>query len=395
MPMMLDTTIKMAQKCSRDQHADCHPKLIATHCGHNIHPSSSVHTPHCPNCVLGKAKASFEAVQEDFLDKGGPNTMAHVRDRPWNLARMKYETAKKRLDAARRTDQLRWEREEAWDDSHRFDSLGVQATAESSEDRDCLACASMMYPTDAPQAHADRRTAWWEQSSYLAVKTSSLGYMKYRQDRSHKPSHHFPVQPVESRYSGRVQALVHKIRAALRAFDARRDAWDIRARTENAIRRKHSLGPDFGFDAEFFSSPIPGLLSLRNHQNVRESQRMAERRARGNGLRPKPPRSSLSYSQSSEDIVMDRVCFETFAKKVEEEELERETRRVAREVGYLYFVGDVDGLTEWREEYSASNQHLVIRTLVCDSDTASNPDEKDDANYGDEGMFDEMEIDDY
>jgi hypothetical protein len=88
---------------------------------------------------------------------------------------------------------------------------------------------------------------------------------------------------------------------------------------------------------------------------------MTERQARGNILRPKPPRTSLSYSERSDDIETDETLLEQMWKTEELESQERQARKIGEEVGYLFFVGDIDGLDEWREDYLRSDRQLVYR----------------------------------
>lgn len=50
--------------------------------------------------------------------------------------------------------------------------------------------------------------------------------------------------------------------------------------------------------------------------------------------------------------------------------LERETQKVAEEVGYLYFRGPIHIIQSWDEDLLRSDRRLVVRTHVADSETS-------------------------
>lgn len=83
-------------------------------------------------------------------------------------------------------------------------------------------------------------------------------------------------------------------------------------------------------------------------------------------------------------------------RREEQEDLEREARKVGGEVGYLYFVGAVDGMIEWREEYLMSAGDLVYRKPVSDSEQSESGDseaEDSDAEDSDAEDEDAMDVD--
>jgi hypothetical protein len=146
------------------------------------------------------------------------------------------------------------------------------------------------------------------------------------------------------------------------ASDADQRAWEMRYRTESAVRRKHGLGESFQIEPEFWDAPILASISLHNHQNAVAERRMAERRARGNTSRPPLPRSLLSYTALTEELDVDEETLEAVRMTEEHELLERQAQKVAGEVGYLYFVGDINKVLYWRDDYLRSNHHLVQRS---------------------------------
>jgi hypothetical protein len=131
---------------------------------------------------------------------------------------------------------------------------------------------------------------------------------------------------------------------------------------------------------------------------------MAERRARGNAPRPRPPRSSLSYSEHTDEVKLDEKLLEEMLKREEMEIFERQTRKVGEEVGYLYFVGGIDGLRIWREDFMRSDRQLVFRKTIVESDRGAMQSEPEEDQYEegedeeeeeteDDESFDEMDTD--
>lgn len=363
-----------------------HQKVITTRCGHEVHPASSRRTPWCPACTASHAKAKLDAAQKKLVAGGGLTPPEHMRDRRWNIARLKHNIAKQRIEKSRREDQLRWEREQAWDEAHeRYDSQRAQAAADFKSLAECPVCASTVasYPNAVPNAQIAKDVSWWERPSAPVVEFSSR-----------------PLTPPQSRYQRRkrepegsgskaLRQIIQNLRASVAAADADRRAWELRGRIESGVRRKHSLGEDFQVNPDFWESPIHGLFSLRSYQQAQDSKRLAERRARGNMSRPLPPRSSLSYSEVAEELEVEQGWAETLAQKEEKEELEREARKVAEEVGYLYFVGLADATETWKDDYLRSDRQLVVRTHVTNSETSGSENEDDDADDD----VDEMDID--
>ncbi|EOA90503.1 hypothetical protein ACJQWK_07437 [Exserohilum turcicum] len=361
MPMMLtpdlspdtpDKKLSFAHSLSR------HPIRIASICGHSIHPSSSEHVPWCPQCILSRARAKTEAALKDLAALGGLKPAKHMRSQQWNSARKGFGMAKQQLEKVRRDDQLRWEKQREWDDAHQqSDSRPAPAAAVLPQSPSlCAVCDSMSasYPTSVPEAQPATYVAWWEQAGASRPLESSSTPRHHR----HRPCRR--AKPREG--STELLRIVTLVRQETRERNALREAWHARNKTEAAVRRKHGLGPDFEIAASFWDWPIPGFFSWRNHRSIKEQGRMAERRARGNTTRPRPPRSSLSYSETPEQVQVAPDFIETLAQREEREELERQTSKVAREVGYLYFVGGgINGLESWRDDFERSDKDLIVR----------------------------------
>jgi hypothetical protein len=156
----------------------------------------------------------------------------------------------------------------------------------------------------------------------------------------------------------------------------------------------------FVFENGFWDSPISGLLSRQNYRNQYEKQLRQARSARGNRPRPRPPRSSLVYSKHSEEDDTDQETLQAMRRKEELEELEREASKVRGEVGYLYFVGEVDGLMEWNAEFLKSDRELVYRKkmyaarLEPETSQSNTDTEESEASAGSESEWvDETDID--
>ncbi|KAI8943156.1 hypothetical protein NX059_001185 [Plenodomus lindquistii] len=316
-----------------------------------------------------------------------------MRDRRWNTARIKHDIAKQRLERDRKRDQLRWEREQAWNEAHQqYASQHPQAAADLTELAVCGLCASAAADrtTDLPEVQIAREVAWWERSGGLVVDHGQM-------PETPPPSRNRPRKPEHRREGSKLlHQLIQNLRASMRATEVHRQAWEARHRNECAVRRKHGLGADFLIYPEFWDVPISGYVSLRNYQQIQENQRMIQRKARGNTPRSRPPRSSLSYSESSEGWEVDQNIIETFCQEENRARMARAARKVAEEVGYLYFVGQIDGVEEWRDDFMRSDKSLIIRARIPNSETSGSEDsaDGDSKNEDDEeNDIDEMDVD--
>jgi hypothetical protein len=132
MPLMLDhpAYLHMAQPEKQLPTHYGHAGGCATQCHHTIHPSAAAHTPLCPACIMSAAKAKMDNALKGLAAEGGLVPTDYLRDRRWLRAKLRYEVTKRGQAKTRSRDQLREEREEAWEDAHRlYDLQRVQATA--------------------------------------------------------------------------------------------------------------------------------------------------------------------------------------------------------------------------------------------------------------------------
>jgi hypothetical protein len=370
-----------------------HPRRQATKCKHVIHASASQHTPLCPTCIDLRSKATMNAALKGLVAEGGLVPPEHLRNRRWQRAKRRFEITKQRQEKVRCRDQLREEQEQAWEEAHqRFNLQRSQPTTTSTELAECPACAAMIaaYSTEFSATDASREVAWWERpgglvAHHILVRSSPLRRVRQMQ-RSLGT-----VKP-----SSKLSMFIRDLRRAMAESDADRLAWETRYRTESAVRRKHGMGEQYRFEPDFWDAPISASLSRQYYQQAKDDERMAIRRARGNTQRPKPPRSSLSYSERSEEIEVDAALLEQTWKAEEQESLERQARKVGEEVGYLYFVGEIDGLLEWREDFLKSDRALVYRKLVPkpkpSEDEEHGSDTEEDTDDSEENKSDEDEV---
>jgi hypothetical protein len=326
----------------------------------------------------------MNAALKELIAEGGLVLSNSFRDRRWQRAKLRYEIVKQRQAKLRSRNQLREEREQAWEDAHQmFDPQHSQATSTFLDPATCLACASLtaLCPTRIPQAQAARDITWWEQLGGLVAEHILVPRTPLRPVR--QPQRAMRKAKAVSVLRGMVQ----KLRKAATATDAHKQIWEARCRTESAVRRKHNLGDRYHFEPDFWDSPISAPLSRQFYQQSKENEQAAARRARGNTSRPKPPRSSLSSSERPDEFDIDDSQLQQLWRMEELEIQERQAKKVGEEVGYLYFVGELDGLLEWREDYLRSARHIIYRKDTPeleqqDSNSGADSDE-DDGNKDD------------
>ncbi|KAI4639635.1 hypothetical protein J4E93_008989 [Alternaria ventricosa] len=401
MPMMFtpdDTLLFSPSKKQPFAHSPYgHEIRTATRCHHGLHPSNPQHTPWCSKCTVSQARAKSDVALKKLVAEGGLRPPVYMRNRRWNRARNGYLIAKQRLEKTRKEEQLRWERERAWDDAHtQFNPNNIQAAVLPNKSPSlCPVCDSLVssYPTTMPEAQPTKYEAWWEKPSALATS-----HILVRQTPPRSRNQH--ATPPQTHRGNPIlrQIIADKRKEMLSDADLRR-AWEARDKTEAALRRKHGLG-DMPINKDFWNYPISGYFSRLTHQNNKEMVRSAERRARGNTARPRPPRSSLSYSETTDDVEVEPGFEETLKEKEEREEWERQVRKVAGEVGYLYFVGGGTNLLEtWEEDYERSADYLIARNETPVAETANEGDVQDgsettDGDANEEDWGDEMDVDD-
>ena len=332
-----------------------HPEQVATKCGHRIHPSASPHTPYCPECVLQSAQALLESTREQFLDQGAIGRSWRSRDRPWVLARSAYQYAFRGFENVRKRDQRRWESEQAWDEAHlrlRLEQIGNEEKLDIS--RTCNTCLAMKTSAPGmPPPIIDAGVAWWDRPGALAPPLEQKTPM-----RSH---HRRRKQKTEGSPEMRRAIYIHRIRHLFTTSE--QEFRENRNRIETVVRRKHLIKPESRFNPTFWDKPIPALKLRGRHQLALESKSREERQTRGNVPRPRPPQSRLSHCESTDELVNDDKLKEEIRLRElvdEVEKIERKSKKVCEEVGYLYFVGGIDR-EKWEEDLFKSNQRLIWR----------------------------------
>ncbi|RMZ70356.1 hypothetical protein GMOD_00000439 [Pyrenophora seminiperda CCB06] len=409
-PDMLATSPRQKQPFASVQYG--HRVQFASICGHNIHPSSAEHTPRCSSCAVSEASAKSDVALRLLSIHGGLHPPKNLRNQRWNQARKGYLIAKKRLDRARTDEQLRWEREQAWNHAHeRVDFKRVQAAAVLPETfSQCLACDSMVafYPTNIPEAPVAAYAAWWERPGALIttvpiVRRSRTSSLHHKQNPMH-------TQTTES--NSRLRRIVQDHRKSKREKERLDQGWYSRNTAERAIREKFNIGQDFPIQEDFWDSPLRLMLCHQQREHTRTQKCVAERYERRNQLRPLPPPSPLSQSQLPEDLQVDADFAEKLYEKEEKSRRERQAKKVAKEVGYLYFVGGKGNDSAlWNEDSEESNKSLVGRTALAEmpgSESSSSSEGTTDGGDVDENMrgivdlnmrgivdFDDMDLDDF
>jgi hypothetical protein len=293
-----------------------------------------------------------------LVAEGGLLPTEYMRDRRWQRAKLRYEIAKQRQAKTRSQNQLREEREQAWEEAHqRFDSLRLQAAAVLQDPPNCPACASMMayYPTKVFNTQPAKDVVWWERPGNLVADHVLVSRISLRSVKAVRQHDH------NKKASSALRAMIQAFREAMAVSDADKQARESRLRTELAVRRKHSLGEEYHFEPDFWDSPISAHLSLQNYQHTKDSERLAARRARGGTPRPKPPRSSLSHSMHIDELEVNESLLQRLSHIEESDRLHRLVEKVGVEVGYLYIVGAPDGLLKWRDDFLKSDRELVYR----------------------------------
>lgn len=335
----------------------------------------------------------MDAALGALVEAGGPVPSADARNQRWQRAKLRYDIAKQRQAEIRSRNQLREEREQAWEETHqRFDSQQLQAEAAFQDFIGCPACISMAnFPTKFVKIQAAKDVTWWEQLGGLRVEHVFTLNTPERSGRAQGRAQ-------RARGSSVFREWIREVRKSMAADNAQREAWETRYRTESMIRRKFNVDSSYHFSSEFWESPLSAYHSRQTYQEAKDRERTSAHRARGSAPRPKPPRSSLSLCELSEDIDIDQGELEQTWRAEQTEELERQVRKVGEQVGYLYFVGDdFDGLFDWREDFLRSDRQLIYRKEGADtvmSERSTTPEEDDDSDEEDDkGSDEDMEVD--
>jgi hypothetical protein len=150
-----------------------------------------------------------------------------------------------------------------------------------------------------------------------------------------------------------------------------RRAWEERCKLDRAVRRKYGLDDDYEIEPELLVHPIPASHARHHYRQVQAGQHAGERRANRRKRRAKdykPSHSSLALSVLAEDITLNDEEAEKLRLMEEEAELRRLANIVATEVGYLYFVGDLECAKDWSDDIEQSNMSLIYKKAETDTD---------------------------
>lgn len=340
-----------------------HPQQTASICKHDIHPSSPAHTPWCPQCITSAARASHDKAQKRLEAEGGVDPPAYMRDRVWNVARLQYVVTKRRVEEKAKRDQLRQGREEMWKEAHQrylaqyglFPPDSLLLTA-------CVVCATIMEAHEVAKTPTTVSTMpWWERQGalvadkFLVPNTAPQPTM----GRERRP------KPKEKRPSW-LRDLIRSHREMASASDMDRRERENRCTTERALRRKYNLPDYFEINSEMLADPMPAAHALHHHRKLQDSQYLAQRHANRKMRRVegyKPCRSPLALTELAADVMLDDLEMERLRRAEADTELERLANIAATEVGYLYFVGDNDGLEDWWDDVEWSDMSLIYRKV--------------------------------
>lgn len=338
-----------------------HPEKVASKCEHSIHPSSSSHTPWCPQCTISRAHTDLEQARKALIAGGGPNAPTHILNHVWNVARLRCAVMTSKVNRMMRDDKLRREREQAWEKAHQQNLI-----RSGSLPRDdlfqalCVVCATTK---ELGRSYAKPimflKTAWWEREDALVDDEVLVPRTPRRPKTSKKcPSRLRATQP------SYLRNLILSYREIRTVSDGQRRAWEDRCKLDRTLRRKYNLTDDFGIDPELLAFPMPASQARRHHRQLQDNLKASGRRANRQKRRVesyKPSRSSLALSELAEDVIMDGTELERVRLAEEAVKLRWQTSVIATEVGYLYFVGGIGLLEHWRDDVEQSNLSLIYR----------------------------------
>jgi hypothetical protein len=391
MPLVFDRSLdilKMQQPPDIHTHYG-HRERQATRCSHWMHPTAPYRAPLCPSCVTGRINGTLDVALGALRVAGGAEPPEDERNQQWRRAKLRYDIAKQRQSRNRVLNQLREEREQAWEEAHRrYSSQWPQDIVPAHDFVECPACASMTrYPDRFVRIQPPAYATWWEQSGGLVFRHTLATSALKRPGREQR-------KPQEARGPSFIRELIQDSRQNMLSEDTER-----RCRIELMLRRKFNLDSSFDFPAHFWETPISDSDSRRIYRERRDNELYSAYRARGNALLPIPPRSSLSHCELSEDVETDQDELEQMWVSERAAALEQKAWRVGEQVGYLYFVGDdFDGLFDWRDDFLRSNRQIIYRQAAGDtvmnepstaSEEADSSDEEGDTEDGEDMDVDE------
>lgn len=366
-----------------------HRERQATRCGHWMHPSAPYRTPLCPSCITYRVNGTRDAALGALMVAGGPEPPEDERNQQWRIAKMRYDVSVQRQSRNRVLNQLREEREQAWEDTHQqFSSQWSQEIILPHDFVECPACASMTgNPERTVRIQLPRDITWWEQTDQRVIDPTLAANAPRRSGRGHQ-------RPQEARGSPFIRELIQDSRLNMVGGYS-----ETRLRDEWVLRRKFNIDSSFDFAPDFWDRRFPESEFRRIYREAKQKESYAAYRARGCRPRPIPPRSSLSQCELSESIEIDQNELEQMKRMEQAEALGRKAWKVGEQVGYLYFVGDhFDGLFDWRDDFLRSNRQMIYRAtarMMSEPDTSSEEADSSDDEETDEEheTGEDMEVD--
>ncbi|KAJ4351647.1 uncharacterized protein N0V89_006990 [Didymosphaeria variabile] len=191
--------------------------------------------------------------------------------------------------------------------------------------------------------------AWWESPAIRSQEPKPL--------RGKTGAGAIGKKPARAKGSPMMRDLIRSSRANFAMLEAEHKKWEINFRTDKAYRNKHNLHDDILIEESCWETPFFGFLARMCREQTREAQLTMKFKSRWHTMRPLPTRSSLWKVDSVDDFEVTKE-----SRRLEEaERLERQARKAASEVGWLYYVGGggSDLLEEWRRAFLRSNHILV------------------------------------
>ncbi|KAL1593351.1 hypothetical protein SLS60_010959 [Paraconiothyrium brasiliense] len=273
------------------------------------------------------------------------------------------------VDKARKKDRLRRVRERDWEELRKWAPVAYVSEGSGPEKNFSKYVSEQSASSAEHEAHlvvSDRNMtiAWWESPGIPAMDTDEILDLEHpirspepKSLRGKTRTREKGKGPARENGSTMLRDLIRRSRSNFAMLKAEHKKWELNFRTEIAYRNKHNLPDDILFEQSCWETPFPGAFARMCHQRDREAQLTREFKKRGHTIRPLPVRSSLWKMQSVDDFEVTKES----RRSEEAERLERQARKAASEVGWLYYVGGGgrDLLEEWREVFLRSNNILV------------------------------------
>lgn len=338
-----------------------HPERVAVLCKHSLHPSAPPRAPLCPQCVISTAQADLERAREKLEAEGGADAPAYMRDRAWNAGRLQYASIKRRVKKTMQKDWWRQERERLWNEAHQWNvAQHGEIPADLGYSSSCIVCVTMKKESQRyAKPIVPLTTPWWERKGGLVEEEIVVPEALPRPLTTTRR----PPQ-ARARQASYLADFIKSWRSMRTVSDTQRRIWEDRCKLDRAIRRKYDLPDDYELGSEILAHPLPASHARYHHRQIQNNEHATERRANRHKRRAedyKPSRSSLALSELANDVKVDEAELKRLRLEEEAAELRRLADVTATEVGYLYFVGEMNLLERWRDDLEISSLDLIHR----------------------------------